>query len=86
MGIGWTFAQSAAAEWGLWVATNGKRFVNELANRKVRADAIMVEQSEGRRAVAICNPGEHRRVPESAPRHDGEAPRAEDHQAVPDAR
>lgn len=55
MGIGWTFAQSAAAEWGLWVATNGKRFVNELENRKVRADAIMVEQSEGRRAVAICN-------------------------------
>lgn len=42
MGIGWTFAQSGAAEYGLWVATDGKRFVNELANRKVRADAIMV--------------------------------------------
>ena len=41
MGIGWTFAQSGAAEYGLWVATDGKRFVNELANRKVRADAIV---------------------------------------------
>ena len=54
MGIGWTFSQSGAAEYGLWVATSGKRFVNELANRKVRADAIMVEQGEGKRAVAIC--------------------------------
>lgn len=54
MGIGWTFSQSAAAEYGLWVSTSGKRFVNELANRKVRADAIMVEQSNGFRAVSIC--------------------------------
>ena len=37
MGIGWTFTQSAAAEYGLWVNTKGQRFVNELANRKVRA-------------------------------------------------
>ena len=29
----------AAAEYGLWVNAEGKRFVNELANRKVRADA-----------------------------------------------
>ena len=54
MGLGWTFAQSGAAEYGLWVSTTGKRFVNELANRKVRADAIMVEQTNGHRAVAIC--------------------------------
>ena len=54
MGIGWTFSQSGAAEFGIWVSTSGKRFVNELANRKVRADAIMVEQSQGHRAVAIC--------------------------------
>lgn len=54
MGIGWTFSQSAAAEYGLWVSTSGKRFVNELANRKVRADAIMVEQTNGFRAVSIC--------------------------------
>lgn len=55
MGIGWTFSQSAAAEWGVWVNTQGERFVNELANRKVRADAIMVEQQKGLKAVAICN-------------------------------
>ena len=54
MGIGWTFSQSAAAEYGLWVSTSGKRFVNELANRKVRADAIMVEQTNDFRAVSIC--------------------------------
>lgn len=54
MGLGWTFSQSGAAEFGLWVNTAGKRFVDELANRKVRADAIMVEQGKGLRAVAIC--------------------------------
>ncbi|MCI5851933.1 MAG: flavocytochrome c [Sutterellaceae bacterium] len=54
MGLGWTFSQSGAAEYGLWVSTSGKRFVNELANRKIRADAIMNEQSKGLRAVAIC--------------------------------
>lgn len=54
MGLGWTFSQSGAAEFGLWVNTAGKRFVDELANRKVRADAIMVEQNKGLRAVAIC--------------------------------
>ena len=55
MGIGWTFTQSAAAEYGLWVNTKGQRFVNELANRKVRADAIMVEQANGKKCFAICN-------------------------------
>lgn len=54
MGIGWTFSQSGAAEYGLWVSTSGKRFVNELANRKIRADAILAEQANGFRAVAIC--------------------------------
>lgn len=55
MGIGWEFNQSGAAEFGVWVNTDGKRFVNELANRKVRADAIMVEQQNGKRCWAICN-------------------------------
>lgn len=54
MGIGWTFSQSGAAEFGLWVSTSGKRFVNELANCKIRADAIFAEQANGYRAVAIC--------------------------------
>ena len=55
MGIGWMYNQTAAAEYGLWVNTDGKRFVNELANRKVRADAIMVEQVKGKTCWAICN-------------------------------
>ncbi len=55
MGIGWQFNQTAAAEYGLWLNTAGKRFVNELANRKVRADAIMVEQLNGKRCYALCN-------------------------------
>ena len=52
---GWQFNQTAAAEYGLWVNAEGKRFVNELANRKVRADAIMVEQANGKKCFAICN-------------------------------
>ena len=55
MGIGWMFNQTAAAEYGLWVNSDGKRFVNELANRKVRADAIMVEQVKGKKCWAIAN-------------------------------
>ena len=55
MGIGWQFNQTAAAEYGLWVNAAGRRFVNELANRKVRADAIMVQQAQGRKCFAICN-------------------------------
>ena len=55
MGIGWQFNQTAAAEYGLWVNAAGKRFVNELANRKVRADAIMVQQAQGKKCFAICN-------------------------------
>ena len=55
MGIGWQFNQTAAAEYGLWVNAAGDRFVNELANRKVRADAIMVQQANGRKCFAICN-------------------------------
>ncbi len=41
------FTQTAAAEYGLWVNTKGQRFVNELANRKVRADAIFAEEAKG---------------------------------------
>ena len=55
MGIGWEFNQTAAAEYGLWLNTAGKRFVNELANRKVRADAIMVQLLGGKRCYALCN-------------------------------
>lgn len=55
MGIGWQYNQTAAAEYGLWANNEGNRFVNELANRKVRADAIMVEQANGRKCFAIAD-------------------------------
>ena len=35
MGIGWQFNQTAAAEYGLWVNAEGKRFTNELLTRDV---------------------------------------------------
>lgn len=55
MGIGWMFNQTAAAEYGLWVNSDGVRFINELANRKIRADAIMVENQKGKKCFAIAN-------------------------------
>ncbi len=50
MGYTWNFGQYVAGEAGIWVNTEGKRFVNENANRKVRADAILVEQGKGLKA------------------------------------
>ncbi len=42
LGLGPFFAQGGAAQYGLWIDTKtGKRFVNELADRKIRADAIL---------------------------------------------
>lgn len=42
MGLNPFFAQLCCAMYGLWVDTlTGKRFVNELADRKIRADAII---------------------------------------------
>ncbi|WP_282164008.1 flavocytochrome c [Turicimonas muris] len=55
MGYTWNFGQYVAGEAGIWVNTEGKRFVNENANRKVRADAILVEQGKGLKAVALAN-------------------------------
>ncbi len=56
MGISFYFSQSAGAERGVWVDnTDGKRFVNELANRKVRADAIMVRNNKGHTCLAISD-------------------------------
>lgn len=55
MGICWNYSQYVGGEAGLWVNTDGRRFVNELENRKVRSDAILVEQGKGRRCLAIAN-------------------------------
>ena len=42
MGLNPFFAQLCCAMYGLWIDTRtGKRFVNELADRKIRADAII---------------------------------------------
>lgn len=55
LGIGWMFNQTAAAEYGIWVNSDGVRFINEPANRKIRADAIMVEQVKGKKCWAVAN-------------------------------
>ncbi|WP_005032900.1 flavocytochrome c [Holophaga foetida] len=50
------FAQEAAAMYGLWLnAKTGKRFVDELANRKVRADAIMMLMNKGENCIAFAD-------------------------------
>lgn len=56
MGIALFFAQGAAAMYGVWVEDKGgKRFVNELANRKVRSDAIMVYLNKGGHCYAVAD-------------------------------
>lgn len=55
-GLGPHFAQEAAAMYGIWVnAATGKRFISELANRKLRADAIMNFMNNGQNCVAITD-------------------------------
>ncbi len=58
-GFGIGFAWSGhVSMFGLWVdAKTGKRFVNELANRKVRADAILNVRNMGHDAIAIGDSG-----------------------------
>lgn len=55
MGLGVVFNQSGGAECGLWVNSRGERFVNELANRKIRADAIIDLHQAGMKAYAIID-------------------------------
>jgi len=44
---------TTCAQWGLWVDTiTGKRFVDELADRKVRADAII---AAGNKCISFCD-------------------------------
>lgn len=54
--LGTTCQPGAAAMFGVWVEDkNGSRFVNELANRKVRADAIMNLLNKGVHCYAIAD-------------------------------
>ncbi len=56
MGIALFFSQGAAAMFGVWVRDdNGERFVDELANRKVRADAIANLLNRGVRCFAVAD-------------------------------
>lgn len=56
MGIALYFANGAAGSQGIWVdAHDGKRFVNELANRKVRADAVIARNTLGHTCLAISD-------------------------------
>ncbi len=53
MGMGWIYSSDVCGESGLWVNTEGKRFVDETTNRKIASDAILVEQGKGRHCIAI---------------------------------
>lgn len=56
MGVLWTFSHSSAAVYGIWVdSKTGKRFVNELANRKVRSDAMIPLLNSGSKCLAITD-------------------------------
>ena len=55
MGLSPFFAQLCCAMYGLWVDTKtGKRFINELADRKIRADAII---KAGNKCIAFTDAG-----------------------------
>jgi flavocytochrome c len=69
-GLGPHFAQEVAAMFGIWVdAGNGKRFISELANRKLRADAIMNIMNKGGNCIAIADAGNiHGHVAQNIPK------------------
>lgn len=54
-GIGWIFSEYAAADFGLWVNSLGRRFVNETANRRVRSNAMFAQQRLGLRCFALAD-------------------------------
>lgn len=52
-GIGWAWAGHTQA-YGFWIdAATGERFVNELADRKIRSDAIMLRANAGHECLSI---------------------------------
>jgi len=69
-GLGPHFAQEVAAMFGIWVeAATGKRFISELANRKMRADAIMNIMNKGGNCIAIADAGQvHGHVEQNIPK------------------
>ncbi|MDD5169754.1 MAG: flavocytochrome c, partial [Syntrophales bacterium] len=66
MGIAAFFGQGCGAQYGLWINTKtGRRFVNELADRKIRADAIL---REGNKCLAFCDQNGTKTMPELIPK------------------
>jgi len=62
-GLAAFFGQGAAATNGVWIdAATGKRFVNELADRKIRADAIINRMNQGHECIAIADADGTKRV------------------------
>ena len=56
-GIGWAWSAHVAMA-GMWLdASTGRRFVNEEANRKVRADAIIALRAKGHQCISIGDAG-----------------------------
>ncbi len=56
MGTLWTFSHGSAAVYGIWVdSKTGRRFVNELANRKVRSDAVIPLLNAGSKCLVITD-------------------------------
>jgi len=59
LGLGLRFAHDAAAMFGLWIdAATGRRFISELAHRKLRADAIMNIMNQGGTCLALADAGQ----------------------------
>lgn len=55
IGVAWSWAAHTQA-YGFWIdAATGERFVNELADRKIRSDAILVHRNLGHQCLAIGN-------------------------------
>ena len=52
-GLGWAWAGHTQA-YGFWIdAATGERFVNELADRKIRSDAIMIRANQGHECLSV---------------------------------
>ena len=62
-GLAAFFGQGAAATNGVWIdAATGKRFINELADRKIRADAIINRMNQSHECIAIADADGVKRV------------------------
>lgn len=68
MGNMWQFSQTCAAPYGIWVDVNtGKRFINELGNRKVRSDAIIALNNIGHKCISLTDVRGAKQLERTAP-------------------